>query len=207
MRRVPGFTLIEVVIAITVTAIVAVAVYLAASTALASAQRSRAVQLEARTQRNARMVLTALLRSARAEVGPADARLVGVDGARTTSGSDELRLVGALGFPFARYPAGEPLRVRVWLGVPPQSPPARALLLELAPWPEREGGGEGADTLVLFARLDGVEITYRDPIRDVWLDDWDRAAPLLPAAVAIEFRSVPPIPPLVVSLPGARPRR
>jgi len=197
MRRVPGFTLIEVVIAITVTAIVAVAVYLAASTALASAQRSRAVQLEARTQRNARMVLTALLRSARADVATED---------RFKGGSDELRLVGALGFPFARYPAGEPLRVHIWLG---GSPPARALLLELAPWPERDGrggGAGGADTVVLFARLDGVEITYRDPVRDVWLDDWDRPPPLLPAAVSIEFRSVPPIPPLVVNLPG-RPRR
>ena len=196
MRRVPGFTLIEVVIAITVTAIVAVAVYLAASTAVASAQRSRAVQLEARTQRNARMVLTALLRSARADVAPED-RFKGV--------SDEVRLVGALGFPFARYPAGEPLRVHVWLG---GSPPARALVLALAPWPERDGRGGGADTVVLFARLDGAEITYRDPVRDVWLDDWDRPPPLLPAAVAIEFRSVPPIPALVVSLPGgARPRR
>jgi prepilin-type N-terminal cleavage/methylation domain-containing protein len=205
MRRVPGFTLIEVVIAITVTAIVAVAVYLAASTALASAQRSRAVQLEARTQRNARMVLTALLRSARADVATPDARFVGVDGARAPSGSDEVRLVGALGFPFARYPAGEPLRVHVWLG---GSPPARALLLALAPWPERDGSGGGPDTVVLFTRLDGVEITYRDPVRDVWLDDWDRPPPLLPAAVAIEFRSVPPIPALVVSLPGgARPRR
>ena len=196
MRRVPGFTLIEVVIAITVTAIVAIAVYLAASTALASAQRSRAVQLEARTQRNARMVLTALLRSARADVAPED---------RFKGGSDELRLVGALGFPFARYPAGEPLRVHVWLA---GSPPARALVLALAPWPERDGRGGGADTVVLFARLDGAEITYRDPVRDVWLDDWDRPPPLLPAAVAIEFRSVPPIPALVVSLPGgARPRR
>jgi len=199
MRRVPGFTLIEVVIAITVTAIVAIAVYLAASTALASAQRSRAVQLEARTQRNARMVLTALLRSARADVATED---------RFKGGSAELRLVGALGFPFARYAAGEPLRVHVWLG---GSPPARALLLELAPWPERDGDGGGADTVVLFARLDGVEITYRDPVRDVWSDDWDRPPPLLPAAVAIEFRSEPPIPPLVVSLPGAgaggRPRR
>src|SRR2546428_6510598 len=201
MRR-PGFTLIEVIVAITVTAIVAVAVYLAASTAIASAARSRAVKQEARTQRNARMVLTALLRSARAEATTEDARFVGVDGARTASGSDELRLVGALGLPFARYPAGEPLRVHVWVGV--HSPPARALILELAPWPERDGGG--ADTVVLFARLDGAEITYRDPVRDVWLDDWDRPPPLLPAAVAIEFRSVSPIPPLVVNLPG-RPRR
>ena len=192
MRR-PGFTLIEVIVAITVTAIVAVAVYVAASTALASAQRSRAVQLEARTQRNARMVLTALLRSARADVATED-RFKGV--------SDEIRLVGALGFPFARYAAGEPLRVHIWLS----APPARALILELAPWPGRDGGGGGADTVVLFARLDGAEITYRDPVRDVWLDDWDRPPPLLPAAVTIEFRSVPPIPPLVVNLPG-RPRR
>ena len=66
--------------------------------------------------------------------------------------------------------------------------------------------GGGADTVVLFARLDGAEITYRDLVRDVWLDDWDRPPPLLPAAVSIEFHSVPPIPPLVVSLPG-RPRR
>jgi prepilin-type N-terminal cleavage/methylation domain-containing protein len=199
MRRVPGFTLLEVVIAIAVTAIVAVAVYVAASTALASAQRSRAVQLEARTRRNARMVLTALLRSARADVTAPDARLVGVDGARSASGSDELQLVAALGFPFARYAAGEPLRVHLWLGGG-GAPPSRGLILELAPWPERDEGG--ADTIVLFAPLDGVEITYRDPIRDVWLDAWDRPAPLLPAAVAIEFRSRPPIPPLVVSLPG-----
>ena len=51
-----------------------------------------------------------------------------------------------------------------------------------------------------------AEITYRDLVRDVWLDDWDRPPPLLPAAVSIEIDSVPPIPPLVVSLPG-RPRR
>jgi len=195
MRRASGFTLIEVIVAITVTAIVAIAVYLTVSAAIASAQRSRAVQLEARTQRNARMVLTALLRSARADVAPED-RFKGV--------SDELRLVGALGFPFARYPAGDPLRVHIWLS----APPARALILELAPWPGRDGGGGGggADTVVLFARLDGAEITYRDLVRDVWLDDWDRPHPLLPAAVSIEFHSVPPIPPLVVSLPG-RPRR
>ena len=195
MRRVPGFTLIEVVVAMTVTAVVAAVVYLVASTALASAERNRAVQREARTERNARMVLTALLRSARADIAPED-RFKGV--------SDELRLVGALGFPFARYPAGEPLRVHIWLS----APPARALILELAPWPGRDGGGAGggADTVVLFARLDGAEITYRDLVRDVWLDDWDRPPPLLPAAVSIEFHSVPPIPPLVVSLPG-RPRR
>jgi len=97
MRRVPGFTLIEVVIAITVTAIVAIAVYLAASTALASAQRSRAVQLEARTQRNARMVLTALLRSARADVAR-----------RTIHGRVGRAAAGRRpGFPFARYPAGD----------------------------------------------------------------------------------------------------
>src|SRR5438094_3100281 len=130
MRRAPGFTLIEVIVVITVTAIIAIAVYLTVSAAIASAQRSRAVQLEARTQRNARMVLTALLRSARADIAPED-RFKGV--------SDELRLVGALGFPFARYPAGEPLRVHIWLS----APPARALILELAPWPGRDGGGGG----------------------------------------------------------------
>ena len=74
-RHAPGFTLVEVIVALTATVLVAGAVYLTASTALASAERNRAVQREARTQRNARMVLTALLRSARADVVTEDAVL------------------------------------------------------------------------------------------------------------------------------------
>ena len=212
-RRAPGFTLVEVVVALTATVLVAGAVYLAASTALVSAERNRAVQREARTQRNARMVLTALLRSARADVVTEDARFMGVDAAHAPTGSgsgsgwgsDELQLVGALGFPFARYPTGEPLRVRLWLGATPGA--GRALLLELAPWPGRDRGrgAGGADTVVLFAHLDGVEISYRDPVTGAWLDSWDRPG-LLPAAVAIEFRSAAPLPPLVVNLPGRRTR-
>jgi len=220
-RRAPGFTLVEVVVALTATVLVAGAVYLTASTAFASAERNRAVQREARTQRNARMVLTALLRSARADVVTEDARFMGVDAAHAPTGSgsgsgwgsDELQLVGALGFPFARYPTGEPLRVRLWLGATPGA--GRALLLELAPygrtglapWPGRDRGGDagGADTVVLFAHLDGAEISYRDPVTGAWLDSWDRPG-LLPAAVAIEFRSVAPLPPLVVNLPGRRTR-
>ena len=214
-RRPPGFTLVEVIVALTTTVLVAGAVYLTASTALASAERNRAVQREARTQRNARMVLTALLRSARADVVTEDARFMGVDAAHAPSGSgsDELQLVGALGFPFARYPTGEPLRVRLWLGATPGA--GRALLLELAPWPGRDRGrgAGGADTVVLFAHLDGVEISYRDPVTAAWLDTWDHPG-LLPAAVAIEFRSVAPapyggtgpLPPLVVNLPGRRTR-
>ena len=213
MRRAPGFTLVEVVVALTATVLVAGAVYLAASTALASAERNRAVQREARTQRNARMVLTALLRSARADVVTEDARFMGVDAAHAPTGSgsgsgwgsDELQLVGALGFPFARYPTGEPLRVRLWLGATPGA--GQALLMALQPWPGPDRGGDagGADTVVLFAHLDGVEISYRDPVTRAWLDSWDRPG-LLPAAVAIEFRSVAPLPPLVVNLPGRRTR-
>ena len=212
-RRAPGFTLVEVVVALTATVLVAGAVYLAASTALVSAERNRAVQREARTQRNARMVLTALLRSARADVVTEDARFMGVDAAHAPTGSgsgsgwgsDELQLVGALGFPFARYPTGEPLRVRLWLGATPGA--GQALLMALQPWPGPDRGGDagGADTVVLFAHLDGVEISYRDPVTRAWLDSWDRPG-LLPAAVAIEFRSVAPLPPLVVNLPGRRTR-
>jgi prepilin-type N-terminal cleavage/methylation domain-containing protein len=216
-RRAPGFTLVEVIVALTATVLVAGAVYLTASTALASAERNRAVQREARTQRNARMVLTALLRSARADVVTEDARFMGVDAAHAPSGSgsgsDELQLVGALGFPFARYPTGEPLRVRLWLGATPGA--GRALLMELAPygrtglqpWPRPHRGGDagGADTVVLFAHLDGAEIRYRDPVTSAWLDSWDRPG-LLPAAVAIELRSVAPLPPLVVNLPRRRTR-
>ena len=211
MRRAPGFTLVEVIVALTATVLVAGAVYLTASTALASAERNRAVQREARTQRNARMVLTDLLRSARGDVVTEDARFMGVDaahapsGSGSGSGSDELQLVGALGFPFARYPTGEPLRVRLWLGATPGA--GRALLLELTPWPGRDRGGRagGADTVVVFAHLDGAEISYRDPVTRAWLASWDRPG-LLPAAVAIEFRSVAPLPPLVVNLPGRRTR-
>ena len=219
MRRAPGFTLVEVIVALTATVLVAGAVYLTASTAFASAERNRAVQREARTQRNARMVLTALLRSARADVVTEDARFMGVDaahapsGSRSGSGSDELQLVGALGFPFARYPRGEPLRVRLRLGATPGA--GRALFMALQPWPGPDRGGDagGADTVVLFAHLDGAEISYRDPVTGAWLDSWDRPG-LLPAAVAIEFRSVAPapyggtgpLPPLVVNLPGRRTR-
>src|SRR2546427_9108330 len=169
------------------------------------------------------MVLTALPRSAGADVVTEDARFMGVDAAHAPSGSgsDELQLVGALGFPFARYPTGEPLRVGLWLGATPGA--GRAMLLELAPygrtglapWPGRDRGGDagGADTVVLFAHLDGAEISYRDPVTGAWLDSWDRPG-LLPAAVAIEFRSVAPapyggtgpLPPLVVNLPGRRTR-
>src|SRR2546427_12606674 len=93
------------------------------------------------------MVLTALPRSAGADVVTEDARFMGVDAAHAPSGwgSDELQLVGALGFPFARYPTGEPLRVRLWLGATPGA--GRALLLELTPWPGRDrGGNAGART-------------------------------------------------------------
>src|SRR5688572_17673320 len=203
-----GFTLVEVLVALTATVLVAGAVYFAFSTALASAERNRAAQEAARSQRNARMVLTALLRSARADVMTDDGRFRGVDAAHAPSGSDELRLVGALGFPFARYSAGEPLRVRLWLGVTPEGEgvaAARALLVELAPWGGR-GRDPGADTVVLFPALDGTEITYRDPSSGVWLSDWDRPG-LLPGAVAIEFQSAPPerpVPAMVVNLPVRR---
>src|SRR3989442_9042544 len=140
------------------------------------------------------MVLTALLRSARADVVTEDARFKGVDAAHAPSGSgsgsDELQLVGALGFPFARYPTGEPLRVRIWLGATPEGdgvPAAsggtgRALLMELEPWPGRDRGA-GADTVVLFAHFDGGEISYRDPVTSARPDTRDHPR-LLPAAVA-----------------------
>ncbi|MGH7558476.1 MAG: PulJ/GspJ family protein [Gemmatimonadota bacterium] len=182
-----GFTLLEVIVALAITGLLVAAVYAAVDAASDAQERNRAVQEEARRQRNAWMVLSALLRSARVDPAVADPEFRGAD----TAGGAELRFVSALGVPLLGYAAGETVRVSL------KVEPGQGLLLTLAdawrPAPTARG-------LVLLPRVEAIEARYREPESGVWQETWGQPAGL-PDAVAIAFVSPTPLPTLLVELP------
>lgn len=182
-----GFTLLEVIVALAITGLLVAAVYAAVDVAVQAQERNRVVQEEARRQRNARMVLSALLRSARLDPEVADPAFQGADGL----GGDALRFVSTLGVPLLGHAAGETIRVHL------RAEPGRGLLLTLAdawrPAPTPRG-------LVLAPDVEAIEARYRDPDTGVWEETWARPHDL-PDAVAIAFVSAAPLPTLLIELP------
>lgn len=199
-----GFTLVEILVAIAIAGLLTSGVYLALDRVAGASERNRQVQERARHARNARSVLTALLRGARPERGIDAFR--GLDGGDVPSGSDELRFRSALGVPFAGLAAGEPLRVRVRLR---EAEPA-GVVLEVAPasslvrYPTKaENGtrvlstdpGARVDTLLLFPGARSLEASYRGT-DGRWRDAW-RQAGSLPSVVRLILgtasRELPPV--------------
>lgn len=206
-RRGAGFTLIEMLVAIALTGLLTTGVYLALDRALGASDRNRVVQEEERRDRNARSVLTALLRGARPEEGLDAFR--GLTGDEAPSGADELRFSSALAFPFSGHAPGDPLRVRLWR----RGGQRAGIVLELASasslvrYPTRGAprtrvlsseAGARVDTLLLFPAVRSMEAAFR---RDdgSWRERWSEDG-ALPAAIRLEFgREREAMPPLFVA--------
>ncbi|MCI0636701.1 MAG: prepilin-type N-terminal cleavage/methylation domain-containing protein [Actinobacteria bacterium] len=180
-----GFTLLEVVVALAITGLLVGAVYAAIAAAIGAHDRNRALQEALRRERNTRMIVSALLRSARLDPATPETAFFGSDGG--TRG-DEIAFSSVLGVSLAGWEGGEQVRVRLWGG-------RDGLLLELAP----EHGAGNADTLLLLSSVAGVEARYRDPGSGEWLHAWTRRE-ALPDAVALAFVAEPPIPALLVEV-------
>lgn len=182
-----GFTLLEVIVALAITGLLVAAVYAAVDAAADAQSRNREVQEEARRQRNGRMVLSSLLRSAHLQPAVEDPEFHGARGATGSS----LRFVSTLGVPLLGHPAGQTVHVHL------RAEPGAGLLLTLAdawrPAPAARG-------LVLSPDVEAIEARYRDPATGQWQETWARPGEL-PAAVAIAFLSESPLPTLLVELP------
>jgi prepilin-type N-terminal cleavage/methylation domain-containing protein len=189
-----GFTLVELVVALAISGIVVLTVVLAVGVASDAAARNADLQESARQDRNARMLLTTILRSAR--VAPSrDGGFVGLDAAEAPSGGDELAFTSIPGVALGGQRPGEPLTVRLWRS-------NDGIVAGLAPL-ERGGSVGVIDTLLLFPGADAMEIRYLDPVQAEWLDAWE-LSDRLPGAIAIGFGRDRPLPALVLHL-RARP--
>lgn len=185
-----GFTLIELVVALAISGLVVLTVVLAVGAASDAAARNAELQESARRDRNARMVLASLLRSARIEPERGEA-FVGLDAREAPSGRDELGFTATPGVALGPHGEGEPVHVRVWRA-------SRGIVAEIAP----VATPGAADTLLLFPGADAMEIRYLDPLSGAWLDAWespDRG----PGGIAIGFGRERPLPTLVLHLPGS----
>lgn len=191
-----GFTLLELLVALTITGLVVSTVYLTISTALQSVERNRSAQERSRRDRNATALLTSLLRSTRMDLERAPSGFRAPEAPSSASGGDELIFASSLGAPIARLPEGERIRVHLWRGPGPEG--AGELLLSLEPL-ARSGG---ADTLVLFSGVEALRTRFRASAGGAWAEAWnDRAR--LPAAVRLDLVGPRPRPPVVAALPLA----
>lgn len=196
-RASAGFTLLELLVALTVAGLVVSAVHLVVSTALDSVERNREAQERSRTDRNATALLAGLLRSARLDLARAPDGFRTPEAGGSPSGADELVFASSLGHPVGRLARGERVRVHLWLR--PEGARPGAALLALAPLSGRE---PRTDTLVLFPEVTGLRTRFRARPGAPWTEAWSQRA-RLPATIRVDFASPRALPPLVATLPLA----
>ena len=182
-----GFTLLEVIVALAVTGLLVASVYAAVDAAVDARDRNAEVQQGARRERNARMLLSSLLRSARVDPAIAGSAFRGED---RPGGRDELGFVGVLALPLLGHSGGEAVRVRV------RTEPGQGLVLTVA----SATGTPAGKGVVLLPGVEALEARYRDPETGAWQSAWTRPD-ALPDAVALAFVAEPPLPILFVHLP------
>ena len=192
--RAPGFTLLELIVALTITGIVVSAVALMVSAAIDAAGRTRDARRTARGERNARAVLTSLLRSTHLDLHNAPKGFQAVDAADSPTGSDELRFATRISYPLAGFREREPVGARVWVA-------DRTVWLGLeALHPTARRG----DSLALFRDVNRVHVLFRNPGAEEWQESWPYPA-RLPAAIRLELEGIEAPPPVEVVLPMAAP--
>lgn len=193
----PGFTLLELLVALTITGLVVSAVYLVVSTALGSVERNREAQERTRRDRNAAALLGGLLRSARLDLERDPGGFRAPEAGDSPSGADELVFASSLGHPVGGLPRGERVGVHLWLRRPGDGP--GTALLALRPLGGRDAP---ADTLVLFPGVTDLRTRFRPEPGGPWIETWSHRA-RLPATIRLDLASPRSLPPVVATLPLA----
>ncbi len=203
LRRAAGFTLLEILIALTILGMISATLFLSLDGALDSLGRVRDAQEPYQRGRVARTFLASSLRSTALFSGIPGDGFVAVD---STSGSvprDELTFVA--GTPPGSRSAR--MQIRVFVADSAGSPSLRLEVRALAPGDTLPT----PETHVLSSDVAGLDIEFLAAAADdksVWVERWDSRI-RIPHAVRIDFVPGPrPDPvyraPLVVQLPAGR---
>jgi len=203
MNRGPaGITLIELVVAITITGMVVAAGYGALASVMQQRDRVEAASAETMRAVAVRHAISSWLGDARLTIEETGATFRGLDGETDGLPDDDLLWLTAAPTPLG---AGEAV-VRLYVDRDERSP-ERGLTARFAEW-----RGTRTATLELDARVTGLEVRYRSPLggSGAWLPSWISST-VLPWGAEVTLSAgpadtVPPVLllPIVVPIAGGR---